>query len=154
LPVETVRLEKPVVDLTIKAFPGCRPILTLGPTPEVDAALFRLHDGQLRLEGLEFTLQPRRTNFKGQCVVALVGDGQCTFKDCVASLEELREVPVSLVTLCDPSSVMRMEGAPPPRQPGARIRIEECFIRGAGDLVAARPSRPFELRLEDSLVAL
>jgi serine/threonine protein kinase len=154
LPVETVRLEKPAVDLTIKAFPGCRPVLTLGPTTEADAALFRLHDGLLRLEGLDFYLQPRRTDFKGQTVVALVGDGQCVFKDCVATLEETREVPVSLITLCDPSSVMRMGGAPPPRQPGARIRVEECFVRGAGDLVAARPSRPFEMRVEDSLLAL
>src|SRR5262249_15326876 len=79
LPVEPVRLEKPAVDWTIKPYPGCRPVLTLGSTTEADAALFRLHDGQLRLEGLEFFLQPRRADFKGQTVVALVGDGQCVF---------------------------------------------------------------------------
>jgi serine/threonine protein kinase len=154
LPVEPVRLEKPTVDLTIKAFPGCRPVLTLGSTTEIDVALFRLHDGQLRLEGLDFSLQPRRADFKGQTVLALVGDGQCVFKDCVATLEETREVPVALVTLTDPGSVVRMGGTPPPRQPGARIRVEGCFVRGGGDLVAVRPSRPFELRVEDTLLAL
>jgi tRNA A-37 threonylcarbamoyl transferase component Bud32 len=152
--VETLRLEKPTVDLTIKPYPGHRPVLTLGTTTEADAALFRLHDGQLRLEGLEFYLQPRRADFKGQTIVALVGDGQCVFKDCVATLEETREVPVSLVTLTDPSGVMRMGPAPPPRQQGPRIRVEDCFVRGAGDLVAVRPSRPFDLRVDDSLVVL
>lgn len=154
VPIEPIRLEKPTVDLTIKPHPGSRPVLTMGTTTDADAALFRLHDGQLRLEGLEFYLQPRRTDFKAQTVVAILGDGLCIFRDCVATLEETREVPVSLVTLTDPSSVMRMGTTPAPRQPGPRIRLEECFVRGAGDLVAARPSRAFELRVEDSLLAL
>jgi hypothetical protein len=151
--VEPVRLEKATADLTIKAADGYRPVLTLGDTTEPDAALFRVHDGQLRLEGLTFHLPPPRDEFKAQSVMAMMGNGQCTFKDCAATLEEGDRTPMTFVTVADPSAVMRM-GPPPAQTQVPRVRLDGCFVRGAGDLVTVRPSRPFDLRVDDSLVAL
>ena len=42
--------------MTIRPYPDFRPVLTLGDATDSDAALFRLHDGRLRLENLHFVL--------------------------------------------------------------------------------------------------
>jgi len=154
LEVEPIRLEKKTTDVTIRPARNCKPILTLGLTTDRDAALFRLHDGKLRFEDLEFALQPTRADFKAQCIVALVTDGQCTFKNCLVTLDPTHSVPVGLVTLvADPNGVMMMDPKDPTSS-GARIRIEACFVRGSGDLLNVRASRPFSLEAEDSLVVL
>jgi serine/threonine protein kinase len=153
LKVDPVQLEKAGTDVTIRPYPDSHPVLTLGLTTEPDAALFRVHDGKLSLEHLEFRLQPDRAGFRAQTVVAIMGDGQCTFKDCVATLEEGREVALSLVTLADPSSVMKM-GPPSAGQHDPRVSLETCFVRGTGSLVVVRASRAFELRAEDCLMVL
>ena len=153
LPVEPVRLEKADVDVTIKPHPGYHPILSIGPTTEQDAAMFRIYDGQLRLESLEFQLTPGSSPFKAQTVVAVMGEGQCTLKDCVLTLDGAKDVPLALVTLVDPAGIMKMEPQATGQQ-DPRVAIEGCFVRGTGNLVAVRTSRPFELRVEKSLAAL
>jgi serine/threonine protein kinase len=154
LPVKPVRLlERAGTDVTIKPYPNYHPVLTIGPTTERDAALFRIHDGQLKLEHLEFHLLPGALEFKAQTVVAIMGDGQCTFKDCVVTLEGNRQVPLSLITLGDPSEAMRM-GAPPAQEQIPRVEAEGCFVRGTGNLVTVRASRAFNLKVDSSLVAL
>src|SRR5205823_14579284 len=109
LPIEPIRLEKNGIDVTIKPQAGSHPILTLGRTGEIDASLFRVHDGQLRLEQLEFLLKPTQAGFKSQTVATVVGAGQCSFKDCVATLDGTEGVHLALVTLADPNSAMRLE---------------------------------------------
>jgi tRNA A-37 threonylcarbamoyl transferase component Bud32 len=152
VPVDTVRLEKASTELTIKPHPRFRPILELGQTSDSDAALVRLHDGKVTFEGLEFRLRPQR-EFKALSVVLMVGDGQCFFKNCVATLEPGKEVPLALVGLADPAGLMKMD-PPAPRQMDPQVRLENCFVRGEGDLLAVRTSRPFNLDVNDSLVVL
>jgi hypothetical protein len=152
LPVEPVRLERAGIELTIKPQPGYHPILTLGPTRELEAALFRLHDGQLRLEQLEFQLRPGQAGFRAQTLVTIVGTGQCTFKECAATLDGTDGVTLSVVTLADPNTAMRSE--PRASRPTPDVRFQDCFVRGQGDLVAVRASRPFRLDVENALVVL
>jgi serine/threonine protein kinase len=152
LAVEPVKLERSDIDVTIKAFPNYHPVLTLGQTTELDAAMFRLHDGKLRLEQLEFRLAPARSGFRAQSVVAIMGDGECQFKYCLATLADNRDAALSLVTLADPSEVMRMD--PPNPQQNPRLSLEDSFVRGKGNLVTVRASRPFDLQVQDSLVSL
>jgi serine/threonine protein kinase len=152
LRVEPVRLEKAGVDVTIRPYHNSHPVLTMGQTTESDAALFRVYDSQLRLEQLEFHLLPGRSEFKAQTIVAVMGDGRCTFKDCVVTLEENREVPLSVVTLADTTGVMKM--GPQSSQQLPEVKMEGCFARGTGSLVKVSASRPFNLSVEDSLVAL
>src|SRR5262249_41280117 len=35
-----------------------------------------------------------------------------------------------------------------------RVSLENCFVRGQGDLIAVRAARPLELRVENTLIAL
>jgi hypothetical protein len=152
LKVAPIRLDKAAVDLTIQADADCRPVLVMDSL-ERDAAMFQLYDGKLRLEGLEFRLQPA-AEFRSQTVVSLIGDGQCGFKKCVLTLDpEGQDTAVAAATLADNADVMKMKGQPPPGQ-SPHLTFDTCFVRGRGDLVWSRVSRPFDLELKDSLVAL
>ena len=105
-------------------------------TPDTQAALFRIHTGQLTLEGLDFVLQPK-AGFESQAVAMLFGDGSVQFKHCVVTLSG-RQVPLAVVTLGDPKGAMPTAG-------GAgvpKISFESCFVRGDGDLVSARAADP------------
>lgn len=152
LRLDMIRLERSGIDLTIRADKDYRPILTLGRTTEPDAALFRVHDGALRLEQLEFSMPAGRSEYRSLAVAAVVGDGRCGMKDCIVTLDESREVPASVFHLPDASQVMRMDGGGRAGKPA--FQMERCFVRGAGDLIAVRSSRAFELQVEDSLLAL
>lgn len=154
LPVEPVRLDKASLDITLKPFPGYQPILTLGDTTDKHAAIFRIHDSKLRLEQLEFSLRPRRDGFESQAVIGMAGLGHCSFKNCVITLDpELADdVPMAVVSLADPRDVMKMDPAPSRELP--EIRFDNCFVRGKGDLIAVRASRPFDLKADNCLVVL
>jgi serine/threonine protein kinase len=149
-------LEDPLIDLTIRPDADQKPILVLGKTIEADATLFKLHDGKLRLEGLEVRLQPAHPRFRSQAVVTLVGDGQCTLVNCVLTLDPTGlETPLAAVTLADNTDVMKMKVQQPALpSPSPRLVFDNCFVRGKGDLIWSRVSRPFDLELKNSLVAL
>jgi hypothetical protein len=156
-PVETapLRLTKAGLDVTIKPYPDCRPVLTLdADTDEEEAALFRLHDGKLHLEGLQFHLRPANPRFKAQSVVAALGEGECTFKDCVITLEQAFDTRLAAVTLADLPGVMKMDRPAAAVRPHPAFAFTNCFVRGDGDLIAARAGRPFDLRADNLLVAL
>jgi serine/threonine protein kinase len=153
LPVEPVRLERAGIDVSIRPHPGYHPILSIGQTTEQDAAMFRVYDGQLRLESLEIQLAPSNSPFRAQTVVAVMGDGQCALKDCLVTLDGGKEIPLALLTLADTAGVMKMEPQAAGQQ-DPRINVEGCFVRGTGNLVSVRASRPFELHVEKSLAAL
>jgi hypothetical protein len=154
LPVSPIELAKSGLKVTIKADAGHRPILTIdGEARNRDPALFRVHDGQLTFEGLEFRLQPRADGFDSQSVVTLFEDGVVHFNRCAVTLSGRGgTTPLAVVTLAE------LGVAPPlpaPREgAGPKVGFEGCFVRGDGDLVWARASRPFELRAEGTLAAL
>jgi serine/threonine protein kinase len=154
-PVEPIRVRS-TADVTIKPYPDCHPVLTLDPeTDEEEASLFRLHDGKLHLEGLEFALHPARANFRAQAVVAALGDGECTFTDCVLTLEKAYDARLAAVALADLPGVRKTDDRPA-GAPGQRasFAFKNCLVRGDGDLVGARTPRPFDLDVDNALVAL
>lgn len=149
LPVKPIALEKDNLDLTIRAADGFRPRLTLAGAVNRDAALFRLQAGRLRLEGLDFLLQPDQDEFESQAVVAIAGGGQCEFKDCLVTLNpDRRKAALSLATLAAAKGAMRPDG----QRPG--VSLDHCVVRGEGDLVWDRAGRPAGLRADNTLVAL
>ncbi len=144
--------------ITIRPDGDHRPVLTLADKAiDLNAALFTLYHGHLHFENLEFHLRPERKpdreDFKSQAVVRLKGNGQCSFKGCTVTLEAVAESPtaLSVVALSEEKDAMRMA---PPGAKAPEVRLEQCFVRGEGDLLAVRPSRAFALIVKGSLVAL
>ena len=153
--IDMIRLEKPDMSLTIRPYEGYHPILTLGGSTDPEAGMFRLHDGKLQLKDLEFLLTSDPTDFQSRAVVSVVGDGECVLSNCVVTLDKGDSNPdrdFAMLTLVDTANVMKMEPQGTPRTP--EIRVEKCFIRGKGEMMAVRSSRPFRLLADKSLVVL
>jgi hypothetical protein len=143
--IKPFTLEKGSV--TIKAAPGYRPILTL-ETGQLTASLFLLHDGKIKFENLDFRLDPGQKGFEAQAVVTVLGDGGCSFDGCVITLAEPLGCQLAAVVLADPTSRRPAK----PEQP--TIAFERCLVRGNGELVWCRSSRPFRLEAGNTLAAL
>jgi hypothetical protein len=155
VPIKPVRLDEPTADLTIRPYPGYHPLITLDKTDEEHAALFRLHDGKLKLVQLDFLLRPANDRFKSQSVVAAVGEGACTAEGCLFTLDGVPDVRLAVVKVADLPGVMKMDMQPPRPAGGHPVfSFTKCFVRGEGDLVAARAGRQFDLQADNCLVAL
>jgi serine/threonine protein kinase len=150
--VKPFRLEKAKPDITIKPYPDYRPVLTLAETSDRRAFMFYLQDGKLSLENLEILLRPAQFGFDFQTVATIVGNGQCSFKQCLFTLKEVDRVPLRVVTVEDPASAMKMGEKSLRSAPD--IRFQDCFVRGEGDLVKVSVSRAFDLSVKNSSLAL
>ncbi|HMF18048.1 MAG TPA: hypothetical protein VKE98_12625, partial [Gemmataceae bacterium] len=150
--VKPAQLDQAKTELTIKPFPGFQPILTFDDeTRELNAAFFKLFDGKLRLENLELLLRPAHSRFNSQAVVSLVGNGKCTFKRCLFTLKDVERVPLFAVVLENPALAMKM---PKVTRSTPEVSFQDCLVRGDGDLIRIQASRPLDLDLDNSLVAL
>jgi hypothetical protein len=157
LAINPVHLNKKgLSDLTIRPARRFRPVLVLGETAELETSLFRLHEGKLRLEALEFRLTPpRRKKPTLQTLVALAGDGECSLRQCVVTLQQSGETRLALATLTEPGKVMKLDMLPTrSRDQGPKLSLEGCFVRGEGDLLWTRATRPFGLEAKRTLAAL
>jgi hypothetical protein len=100
-------------------------------------------------KNLHFRLDPGQKGFKAQAVAAIAGDGSCTFENCLITLGEPRDCELAAVLLPRPNLVRTRMGSR-----GPTVRFQGCFVRGNGDLIRCRFSRPFKLEGENTLVAL
>ncbi|OWK46795.1 serine/threonine-protein kinase [Fimbriiglobus ruber] len=153
LPVPETGLSGSKLNLTIRAFPGTTPILIPGPEMNrYDAGLFRLSEGKLTLEGLEFRLKARVKPgaVRSLAVVAVVAGSQCILRHCaVTMVEESSDAErLAAVVLTDPESEMRTG---PGR--GPEVKLENCLIRGRGRAVWVQKSRPFDLDVANTVTA-
>lgn len=145
--------------LTLRPYEKHRPILKLDKkSGDLEPALFHVTTGQIQFENLEFHLTPGKSRL-GESIVALSGNGQCSFKQCVLTLEAAREgplsqVPLSVVALLDAKDAMKMTEPEPAPRPYTELKFQDCFVRGEGDLVTVRAGRPIDLKAENCLVVL
>jgi len=147
LQMATAEFESRDTDVTIKPERNSQFVLVPRVTDlKKDSALFKLYGGQVVFENLRFRLKPDRA----PAIVALPGGGSCTFRNCSAELEEGDDLTV--VSLADPRGEMMMGAMTPQRAP--KIVVEDCFIRGRGRLAYVHGSRPFDLKVKNSLVVL
>jgi hypothetical protein len=147
-------------ELILENYPGHAPVLQMDATQDPDAAFFKMTDGNLVIEHLEFLLrEPEQANFKAQAVVSMGGAASCTFRDCVFSLRpsetimHAKRAPLSLITLADPEEAMKMPASAATRA-GAEIHLLNCFIRGEGEVVTVRGNRPLDLDVNNTMIAL
>jgi hypothetical protein len=158
--------KKEYADVILKSARHFRPELVFNErTTEPDAALFRLYDGKLRLESLDVTLDsnPGTAETRSEeavdssthALLALVGNGSCVMRDCVINLVK-GDIPVTLASLNPAGNVMRVPGMPPsnPRELWPHLTLENCQVRGEGEVLLARAPRRVALTLKNCLVAL
>jgi serine/threonine protein kinase len=144
--------------ILLKAAMGYKPELVLFPetVPNADGetVLFKLHDGSLRLEQVGLRLDGTVKDATGQVLVAITGAGSCTLHSCQATLIGDAEVRSAVVAVSDPTGAMSGMGGRPPRPGTPSIKVENTLIRGKGDFLAIRGSRPFLLDMKNNVVAL
>lgn len=146
-------------DLTIRGYPGTFPTLTLDDTRIVDPCLFRLLEGKLHLENLNLVLEPQRDRHTSMALIAMVGNGACTLKNCTVTLKPRdrvnpKAIPLSVVAIVssDDSKMMMADSRPAMSAPS--VTVQDCLIRGEGDLVSLAGSRPIILMVEKSFAIL
>jgi serine/threonine protein kinase len=137
--------------LTVRPEGNHRPVLTLAETDVPNASMFLIHNSSLTLKGLHFRLKPAlNDDSKGVSVVTIAGAGQCHFEDCLATLDTNDDTTPSLVALTvDPDAVAKL-----PLKQSPKVHMRDCMVRGKGNVIAVRGSRPFEFEAEHVLVAL
>jgi len=143
------------VDLTIKPYSSeHRPILTLATPKNLNSSvpLLTIHDSRVVFENVEVVLEPQ-LKFSEAAVVELVGNGQCIFRRCVVTLKGTSGVPLYTAMLRERKNEMAMVTANNPRLAPV-VDFIDTFVRGEGDLLRVPASRPFELNLNNSLIAV
>jgi len=147
-------LGKPDLKLTIRPEDDkASVVLVPAEATRADASLFRLDDGSLILERLQFRLHPRAAeaaDLRSQAVVSLSGGKRCEFHQCVFTFEEQGPGKLAAVSLVDMSGQMRKPDAT--RRP--QIRMENCLLRGTGRAVWAANAIPCDLAFQNCILAL
>jgi hypothetical protein len=139
--------------LTFKPDAGCRPVLTPDAINKLDLSLFRVIEGRVTFENLEFQVKPALPGYQETvAAVTLVAGRSCTFRNCVFTIQEEDGRSATAVALSDPDREMKMEA--PGMRPIPRIAFENCLIRGKGRVVSIPVSRPFALDMDQSLTAM
>jgi hypothetical protein len=159
LPIRPVQLEEPTTDLTIRPYPDYHPVLIPSSANEVDGALFRIVEGRLQLEGLEFRLEPKDPKdpkdpkLKSQVVATIIGNGECGLKNCVVTLDPAAAPSTALAALsiADLGGMMKADTT---IRSLPRVKVESSVIRGQGDLLWDRAGRPLELEVRNTLAVL
>ncbi len=121
-----------------------------------ETVLFRLHDGSLNLEQLAFRIgNSDKDTLYAQSLVQISGAGRCRIKSCQATLFSNNEVRSSLLATADlPGMPMPTASGMGVRWPAPTFEVQDSFIRGRGDLLRVRQSRPLDLTLRNLAIAL
>ena len=152
LPVPQATLDGARLRVTIKPYPGSRPVLVPEASRLLDAALFKLVEGELTLDGLEVRLRSqaeRPGDVRSRSVVTVVAGRRCVLRNCVITCEEQDDEKMAAVVLADPDGEMRADAD---RRP--EVKLENCLVRGRGRAVWVQSSRPFDLTLTNAMTAL
>lgn len=139
--------------IIIKAEEGSAPILVPAKSDRVDVSMFRLEEGELRLEGLQFDQTHKideATDLRTASIVTIAGGRRCEFQHCVISLNEQFSEKLAAVSIQDVSAQMRK----PETLRAPEITFENCLIRGRGRALAVPSAMPLNLRMTNSAIVL
>ena len=139
--------------IIIKAEEGSAPILVPAKSERVDVSMFRLEEGELRLEGLQFDQTHKideDTDLRTASIVTIAGGRRCEFQHCVISMNEQFSEKLAVVSIQDVSAQMRK----PETLRAPEITFENCLIRGRGRALAVPSAMPLNLRMTNSAIVL
>jgi len=146
-------LNRPNWRITIRAEGGSTPVLVPAASDRADVSLFRLEQGEIRFEGLEFLLRAsgdEEGELRSMSVVTLAGGRRCLFANCVFTLDEQKTEKFSVVSILDVSGQMRKSDIT--RRP--EMAMENCLVRGRGRVVRVPSGFPVEVHLSNTALAL
>ncbi len=132
-PVPSVVLDGSTKSITVKPDEDSAPILTPAPdgNRRRETTLFRLEAGELKLEGLQFSIKPGQFA-DAAAVVSMSGGKKCELKKCVVTMDEGVGKQTAVASLADVGKVMVKEFTDQPT-----ITLDTCLIRGRGRVVLA-----------------
>lgn len=138
--------------VTVRPAPGYTPVLAIRPNRRYEPTLFRVAEGEVTFDGVEFLLRKDVEDaVRSMAAVTVVAGRQCVLRNCVITVDEQSDEKVAVVVVADPSSeMMRTAGG----TSGPRVRMENCLVRGRGRAVWVQSARPFELDVKNTLTAL
>lgn len=149
---KSINLEDPTHALVIRAYPGFRPILTLLHSTQENASLFRLDGAKLRLEELEFAIEPGQLGHKSVSLATLSRPGHLVLNRCSVTLDPGRKTtPLALVTMLDTTGMMRMEEMDSRLW---KVELDQTIVRGNGNVVSNPVGRSIEMDARQSLFSL
>ncbi len=132
IPVPSVVLDTGTKSITVKPDEDSAPVLTPAPGGDRrETTLFRLEAGELKLDGLHFSIKPGRSA-DAASVVSMSGGKRCELKRCVVTMDEGSGEHTAVASLADVGKVMVKEFTDQPA-----ITLDTCLIRGRGRVVRA-----------------
>lgn len=135
--------------LTLRPAPGCKPVIVpdITDSADPDAALVRVVDAQVTFEDLELSLT-QTSAVSLSALVSLPAGGKVRLQRCVVTLD----ADAAGLRLSDPGGTMM--GGTGTKVPVPSVELDQCLVRGKGDLLRGQPSRPFTCELKQSAIAL
>lgn len=133
--------------ITIRPEAGSRPKIIF-EAEKNDTALFELRNGALKLENLHIELRAGQ-NSNPQSLISFRGESSCDLSQCLVTLRSPEGGTLSLASMEEYSRTgMGMDSR------GPQLRLNECFVRGEGDLLRNNHRQSFELQVRRSLTVL
>jgi hypothetical protein len=154
--IKPLRLDKTTGEITIKPFPGSKPILVSGDTREgITVAMFLINESSLKLEDLEIVSRPILAGLRTPSLATLGKAGSINLKNCSVTFEksEALQLPTIIGLGVDTNLMMdSMPGKPP--APANSILIDQCRLRGECNIFRNRTTRNCELQITQSFIAI
>lgn len=142
-------------DRTIRGFMGSTPTVRLAENKWRDPYLFRVVGGKLTLENLHLVIEPDREGRTSQSLVLMAGLGTCSLKNCIVTMKPRpgSKTALSVVTMnaAEKGEVMMND---PKSESVPTVVISDCYLRGDGDVLSLKESRPVSLQVSRSLAIL
>ena len=140
----TVVLTRKGARVVIQPEDGFDPVLV----PAADGPLFRIEEGELRLERLPIRLTLANEALgRPTAAVTLAGGKRCSFAECTVTADETVGDATAVAQVLPPAG-----GAVPEYRP--EVRFEKCLIRGTGRLVRMPAAAPATVAVTHCVLAL
>ena len=142
--VPTAVLAKAGARVTVQPEDGFTPVLV----PAADGPLFRVEEGELRLERLHVRLtRAAESAITPASAVVLAGGKRCVWADCSVTADDTAGDLSAVVLVAAPAG--RAAADPRPE-----VRFEKCLIRGTGRVVRIPAAAPATVAVTNSVLAL
>ena len=154
--IKPLRLDKTAGEITIKPFPGSKPILVSGDTREgIIVAMFLINESSLKLEDLEIVSRPILAGLRTPSLATLGKAGSINLKNCSVTFEKSDALQLPTIIGLGVDTNLMMDSMPgKPAAPANSILIDQCKLRGECNIFRNRTARNCELQISQSFIAI